>query len=110
MTHPEASSYHFISRVWPKQAVAGKSFNVQADGSAALGVEGSLFLPGASIQFDDVTLDTTFSSSNGLTGIVPVELIEKPHIATVPVKNPDGKTSNAVNLTIKPGPWSLVGR
>jgi hypothetical protein len=69
-----------------------------------LGVHGSNFLPGAAIQFDGVTLNTAFGGSKALTGIVPADLIKKPHIANVTIKNPDGKTSKTVNFTIKAGP------
>jgi hypothetical protein len=93
-----------LSRTWPDSCVIGRGFNVQPNGGSALGVAGSNFLPGARIYLDETPLETAFGGGTALSGMVPASLLRAPRTAKIRVKNPDGKTSNALDFPMSAGP------
>lgn len=90
------------SEVYPAGTTAGKPFNVQPGGEAAIGVTGNGFLPGAAIRFDGKALRTDFKSPSALSAAVPSDLFSRAHEASVWVVNPDGKVSGKLRFVIQP--------
>jgi IPT/TIG domain len=97
---PLAGAAPQVARVLPNTCAIGHGFSVQPDGRSALGVEGSNFLPGAKIYFDQTPLETAFAGGGALAGIVPSSLLRTARTAKVSVRNPDGKASNTVDFSI----------
>jgi hypothetical protein len=89
-----------LTEVFPSGAVAGIPFNVQPDGTSALGVTGAGFLPDAKIYFGNWELKTKFKSPKELTATVQNDYIDSPAGLTVFVRNPDGKTSGGKSFKI----------
>jgi hypothetical protein len=69
-----------------------------------LTVNGVNFISGATVQLDNAPLATTFVSSTQLTAIVPASRIQLGGARAITAQNPDGSTSNAVNLTVTAPP------
>ncbi|GAB4367073.1 MAG: hypothetical protein OHK0021_10450 [Bryobacter sp.] len=99
---PKSGPAPEIKELFPGTTQAGKGFNVQPNGAAALGMTGSNFLPGAQIVFGDKPLETNFGDTDKLGATVPPELFRKAGKVKVTVKNPDGKVSAAADFTITP--------
>jgi hypothetical protein len=75
-------------------------------GNFTIAVIGAGFVPGSSISFDGVPLDTTFVSSTGITGTgtAPMAKSDVP----VVVITPDGEVSNKVFVTVGDAPGPAV--
>ncbi len=84
---PEIKSLH------PDTTQAGKAFNVQPNGIAAMGVVGTNFLPGAKVVIDGKEMETSFGNTDQLGAVVTPAAFAKPGKFKVVIKNPDGKTS-----------------
>ncbi len=100
---PSSGPAPTIAALHPDSSPAGRPFNVQRNGQAALAVTGSGFLPGAKIVFGGVELETVFSARDRLGAFVPGVLIGTPREVDVAVRNPDGKRSPAARFTITKG-------
>lgn len=83
-----------ITRLHPPEVVAGKRFQVQANGQSAIAVVGSNFVKGCTILFDGRPLETTYGSSKLVTGLVPDEYLSRPRKIEVRVANQDGQVSD----------------
>ena len=89
-----------LSKIVPTQTFVGVSFSVQPNGKSAISVHGSGFNPGAKILFGDTVLRTTFGNSGWMTALVPDTLISQEGTVDIAVRNPDGKTSNAMTFAV----------
>ena len=92
-------------------AIAGLSpLSVIAGGPAfTLTINGSGFLPGATVQWNGSPLVTTYVNSNQLTAAVSAGMIAAAGSAGVTVVNPGGLTSNAAVFTINPPSIPTIG-
>jgi hypothetical protein len=97
---PKSGPAPEIKELFPGATQAGKGFNVQPNGTSALGMTGANFLPGAQIYFGGTVLDTNFGDTDKLGATVPAELFRKAGTVKVTVKNPDGKVSAAKDFRI----------
>jgi len=89
-----------ITTLGPSETHAGVGFNVQPDGSSALGVTGWAFESGAKIILNGQVQPTMFGSEQGLTTTVPRELYSRPGTITIQVRNPNGMESNTSTLRV----------
>jgi len=97
-----------ITSISPTSAKSG-------DPNFTITVNGSMFLPGAIIDFDNSTagfanaLVTTYVNSTQLTGIVPASAIALPDPFTVDVFNPPPTAgpSNSINFTVNLGTYPV---
>ena len=90
-----------IIQLFPDSTTAGKSFNVQANGTSAMGMTGSNFLPSAKILLNGEPLETSFGDIDKLGVTVPPKFFAKQGIVKVTVRNPDGKVSAPVDFPVK---------
>ena len=67
-----------VRKLDPPGTRAGKAFNVQPSGQAALSVDCENAPPGTVIVFGDTPLATTYGSDCSLTALVPAELYRRP--------------------------------
>src|SRR6185436_20553442 len=71
-------------------------------GSAAfdLTVLGTNFVSGAQVRVNGTAKTTTFVSATQLTARITTTDVSSPGTPAISVRNPDGKISNNVNLTV----------
>ncbi len=95
-----------LDEVLPAYTVAGRSFNTQQGGEAAMAVRGTTFGAGARIRLDGRPLATAPEDGHTLTAVVPPELYATPGLYPVTVESPEGKLSNALPFVVfdKTGP------
>jgi alpha-D-ribose 1-methylphosphonate 5-triphosphate synthase subunit PhnH len=84
-----------LSNLSPNFAVAGGP-------AFTLTLSGFNFQSGAVVLWNGAALSTGFSSGNQLSAFVPAGLIASQGSASVTVLNPNGASSNRLNLTINP--------
>jgi uncharacterized protein (TIGR03437 family) len=75
-----------ISSLSPPYVVAGGP-------GFTLTINGSGFIPGATLEFANATLPTTFISTTQLSAFVPAAVISSPSSGRVLIANPDGDAS-----------------
>lgn len=90
---PKSGPAPSIKSLHPDTTAAGKPFNVQPSGIAAMGVVGANFLPGAKLIIDGKEMETSFGKTDQLAVVVKPEAFAKAGKYKVVVKNPDGKVS-----------------
>ena len=90
-----------ITQLFPDSTEAGKGFNVQSDGTSAMGMTGANFLPTAKIQLNGEPQATNFGDIDKLGFLFPAKYFAKRGVVKVTVKNPDGKVSAAVDFVVK---------
>jgi hypothetical protein len=74
----------------------------------ALTVNGSNFVSGSTVQWNDSNRTTTFVSVSQLTASIPASDIAVPGTATVRVASPGGMTSNELSLVVSPGALAIT--
>ncbi len=97
---PKTGPAPVITQLFPDTTPAAKAFNLQPNGSSAMGMTGANFLPGAKILFNNTELETSFGDTDKLGATVPANLFAKPGKVKVTVKNPDGKLSDPREFTV----------
>lgn len=93
-----------IDRLEPSFTVAGKVFNAQPDGGAAMAVVGEQLPAGSVVLWNNQPLKTGGGGAQGwLAASVPSQLYQDPGTAQIVVRSPDGKaTSNTLEFRIYP--------
>lgn len=76
-----------IKTLFPSSATVGVPFQIQPDGSSALGVAGSGFTRTSVIYFDERPMITNYQSPRALAAIVPNDLLAKPWKLKVTVRD-----------------------
>lgn len=89
-----------ITELYPTSAVAGKGFNLQPDGTSALGVTGAGFLPGAKVVFGGKEMRTVFTRGDYISAEIPAALAVRAGTLEVWVTNPDSMSSNKIAFSI----------
>src|SRR5258707_11912465 len=91
-----------IEGLGPNFTVAGKAFNEQPDGQAALAVVGSQIPIGAIVFWNDQPLKTGGGGQQGWVGAgVPPDRYASPGIVRITVRSPDGAAvSNALDFAV----------
>ena len=91
-----------IDRLDPNFTVAGKAFNVQPDGQAALAVVGSQIPIGSIVFWNDQPLKTGGGGQVGWVGAtVAPDYYTSPAVARITVRSVDGAAvSNALEFTV----------
>ncbi len=84
-----------IDKLSPASATAGAA-------GFTLGVAGANFVTGATVQWNGLSLTTTFGSATQLTAVVPASLLAQPGAANVSVLNRSGSRSNTVIFPVDP--------
>jgi hypothetical protein len=83
-----------IATLTPNTAVAGS-------GSVALTVDGTNFVSGSAIYFNNIPLTTTYVSPTQLTATIPAGSVASASVSPVTVRNTtNGVPSNPVNFTV----------
>ena len=90
-----------ITQLFPDSTPAGKGFNVQADGSSAMGMTGANFLPTAKILLNGEAQLTNFGDTDKLGCTIPPKFFAAKGVVKITVKNPDGKVSEAMDFMVK---------
>lgn len=98
---PKSGPPPSITQLFPDATTAGKGFNVQADGSSAMGLTGANFLPSATILLNGEPQATNFGDIDKLGSVFPAKFFANKGVVKVTVKNPDGKVSPAVDFPVK---------
>ena len=98
---PNSGPAPSITQLFPDSTEAGKGFNVQSDGTSAMGMTGANFLPTAKIQLNGEAQATNFGDIDKLGFLFPAKYFAKRGVVKVTVKNPDGKVSAAVDFVVK---------
>jgi len=90
-----------IVSIEPDSAVAGGA-------TFTLYVQGSGFLPGATVAWNGSALATTFSNADALTAVVPSAMIASVGSASITVANAGEPSSNALQFNILATPGTPV--
>jgi hypothetical protein len=98
---PKTGPAPAIIELFPNTTEAGKGFNVQGNGTSAMGMTGANFLPTAKIQLNGEPQETNFGDIDKLGCTVPAKFFATKGIVKVTVKNPDGKVSAPVDFVVK---------
>jgi hypothetical protein len=88
-----------LRRLHPSTVIAGRTFNRQADGSAAIVVECANATPETLIVMGSTLLATSYGSPNLLSAIVPADLYAKPARHRVHLSNDFG-VSNQMDFEV----------
>jgi hypothetical protein len=88
-----------LTRLYPASTAAGRAFNMRADGSAVLTIDGQGVGDGTVVLFDSVRLPTTAKTERWLTAMVAPSLIAQPGRHTVRLRNAFGD-SNALEFEV----------
>lgn len=91
-----------ITQLFPAVSEAGKPFNEQPGGVAALGMVGKNFLPGAIVLLNGEPQAGNFGTTEQLSCIVPPKFFAKPGELKITVRNTDGKESAPAILKLTP--------
>lgn len=83
-----------LREVGPPRAKAGTSFNRQVNGKSAIWVECENAVPGTTVLFDGVPLETQFAGPNFLTAILPSSFYRKPGAYKVRIENQHGRSQD----------------
>lgn len=97
----------------PAKVLAGKPFQVQADGQSALSVTGENFLRGSRIRLNGEVLATSVNDDGkSASAIVPPDKFAQAGMFPLSVESPSGAVSNAIPFTVLPqtGPAPVVER
>lgn len=89
-----------ITQLFPDSTTAGKAFNVQGNGSSAMGLTGANFLPTAKVLLNGEPQETNFGDIDKLGCTFPAKFFATKGVVKVSVKNPDGKVSAAVDFPV----------
>ncbi len=98
---PKTGPAPSITQLFPDSTTAGTAFNVQPNGTSAMGLTGANFLPGAQIQLDGEPQTTNFGDIDKLGATIPAKFFAKKGVVKVTVKNQDGKVSAPANFVVK---------
>ncbi len=90
-----------ITQLFPDSTTAGTGFNVQPNGTSAMGLTGANFLPAAKILLNGEPQVTNFGDIDKLGCLFPAKFLASKGVVKVTVKNPDGKVSDAVDFPVK---------
>lgn len=74
-------------KIHPSESPAGVGFNVQADGSSAIAVEGTCFTIAHSIYWGAIRLETVWRDPGTMTALVPKRLVAHPDAVTISVRD-----------------------
>jgi hypothetical protein len=91
-----------IADVQPAKVTAGRPFNVQKDGNAALAVTGENLFRGSRLLWNGEPLETYGYGTAAVSAIVPRRLYEQSGRVAITVEQPGGRISNALPLTVFP--------
>ncbi len=89
-----------LQRLHPSETKAGRGFNLQPGGEAAIVAECENATPGTLIMMGSRLLSTTYGSENIVSAIVPRQAYAQPGIAAVYLLNDLGK-SNTLEFEIR---------
>jgi hypothetical protein len=100
-SNPEGSPIS-IKTLYPPSAIVGVPFQIQPDGSSAVGVAGSGFTRTTVIYFDGEPLITNYQSPRAIAAIVPGELLSSPRTIKVTVRDsePAPRRSEPADLEV----------
>jgi hypothetical protein len=90
-----------ITQLFPDATEAGKGFNLQANGSSAMGLTGVNFLPTAKVLLNGEPQETNFGDIDKLGTTFPAKFFATKGVVKVTVRNPDGKVSAPVDFQVK---------
>lgn len=90
-----------ITQLFPDTTEAAKGFNVQPNGTSAMGMTGTNFLPTAKILLNGEPQETNFGDIDKLGCTFPAKFFATKGVVKVTVKNPDGKVSAPVDFVVK---------
>ena len=87
----------------PGKVTAGRPFNVQREGDAAIAVAGRNFFRGSRVRWNGEPLET-YNDGGGkeLAALVPQRLYREPGRAAITVEQAGGEVSNALPLQVLP--------
>jgi len=85
-----------LRSVNPSYTMAGQAFLPQPDGTSAIMVAGTGFVPTSKVRFNDRVLATAFGGEGMLSATVAQEVYEKEVVIRVTVQNVGGEISNAL--------------
>jgi len=89
-----------ITALAPMETRAGMGFNVQPDGTSAMGIRGRNFRSGSTVMLDGVKAVTGFGSPEFITATVPLQVYSHPGNATFQVQNSDGQLSDIITFRV----------
>lgn len=98
---PTSGPAPVLSKMYPSETAAGKGFNVQPNGKAAMGATGSNFLPGIKVVINGEVAETNFDDIDRLTCFFDAKHYQKAGAVKVKLRNPDGKESAPVDFLVK---------
>lgn len=89
-----------ITALDPMETRAGTGFNVQPNGTSAMGIRGQNLRPGSKVLIDGVQAVTGFVSPEFISATVPRQVYSRPGSATFQVQNSDGQVSGIVAFPV----------
>jgi hypothetical protein len=98
-----------VARIAPPPAItalalmetrAGRGFNVQPDGTSAMGIRGENLRPGSTVMINGVKAVTGFVSPEFITATVPLQVYSHPGNATFQVQDSDGQVSSIITFRV----------
>lgn len=95
-----ASPVPIIRKLYPETAVAGKPFQVQPDGSSAIGIVGGNFFPGAVAEMNGEQARTVVENITTMSALVPSKFLSAPGRVQIVVRGKNGKASQPVALVV----------
>ena len=91
-----------LTKIVPARTFVGLPFAVQPNGMSVINVHGAGFRSKAKILFDGVPLESSVGNSVWMNAYLPAEYYAQKRIVDIEVRNPDGKTSNAIPFEVVP--------
>ncbi len=110
VTNPDSTTSNvLIFTINAAPVITGVSPNSAGVGVAQvpIAVTGTGFTPGSTVNFNSKPLSTTYSSTTGISAVIPGSLITQAGQASITVSNPGGATSNSATFTILAAPPSI---
>lgn len=89
-----------VTSTVPSGTSVGVPFTVQPNGQSVINVYGTGFLPGATVLFGGIPLESAVGDSGWMTAYVPADAYAMAGVVTVEVRNPDGTVSNAMRFEV----------
>lgn len=92
-----------VDRVSPEKVMAGRPFQMQADGQSAVSVAGENIVRGSRVRLNGEVLITAWSEDGrSASAIVPPDKYAQPGMYPLSVESPSGEVSNAIPFTVLP--------
>ena len=99
---PAAPVVPRILEVYPRETAPGKKFNVQPDGTAALGIKCENATFKTVILWDGQRLPTVFGNPQAVSATVAAELFAKAGAHTLVIENEAGKSNEVIFFVRNP--------